>query len=393
MAGKKSISEIKSSVKFDMKSIAKKVGNKLGMQVGFHDPEVWLDTGNYLLNYCISNDFYRGIPLEGKVTMIAGESGSGKSLFGSGMAVKDALDKGVLVNFIDTEDAATEEWIRKAGVDTEHPNYARIQKNSMSEILQYISDMCKNYNDAFEGVDESEQPGMLFVLDSFSAMYSEMEEKQYESAEFQMTDGMRKAIDNAKFVNACLSKCASKKIGFIFVNHVSTNMDMYAAPTISGGKKAIFLASIVIQMDKNKLSEFEVKGKSTASTSEDREQVGIKTSFKVQKTRFTQPFQGGKIFVPYNGGVQRYSGLFDFFRDKKLIKDGEKANTYKYVSCITGDEIFCEMKKNITDEMWDKVMQDFMEGQKQSLFGNNKSEYKEPTIEETLDSIISADAE
>ena len=388
MAGKKSISEIKDSVDFDLKSIAKKIGSKAGLQVGFHDPEVWLDTGNYLLNYCISNDFYRGIPLEGKVTMLAGESGSGKSLFGSGMAVKDALDKGVIVNFIDTEDAAMEEWIQRAGVDTENPRYARSQTNSMKGILKYINDMCAWYDSKFGEKDESEQPGMLFVIDSFSAMFSESEEEQQNNAEFKMTDGMRKAIDNAKFVNACLAKCASKKIGFIMINHVSTAMDMYSAPTISGGKKCIFLASIVVQMDKNQLKENEFGEKLT-------EQIGIKTSFKVQKTRFTRPFQSGKINVPYRGGVQRYSGLFDFFKDEKLLKDGEKAYTYEYKSVVTGETLFCERRKAIANEMWDMAMKDFMEGQKRGLVGNSvkSTDYKEPTMDDTLDAIISADAE
>jgi len=45
-----------------------------GIAAGFNDPDTWIDTGSYGLNYLVSNDFYRGIPM-GKVTVLAGESG------------------------------------------------------------------------------------------------------------------------------------------------------------------------------------------------------------------------------------------------------------------------------------------------------------------------------
>ena len=50
-----------------------------GISAGFHDPQDWISTGNYTLDYLISGDFNKGIPL-GKVSVFAGESGSGKSV-------------------------------------------------------------------------------------------------------------------------------------------------------------------------------------------------------------------------------------------------------------------------------------------------------------------------
>lgn len=45
-----------------------------GMSSGFNDPDTWISTGNYALNYLVSGDFDKGIPL-GKVSVLAGESG------------------------------------------------------------------------------------------------------------------------------------------------------------------------------------------------------------------------------------------------------------------------------------------------------------------------------
>lgn len=60
---------------FDLSKFRKSAATKIeGISVGFHDPTRWISTGNYTLNYLISGQFNRGIPL-GMVTMLAGESG------------------------------------------------------------------------------------------------------------------------------------------------------------------------------------------------------------------------------------------------------------------------------------------------------------------------------
>ena len=45
--------------------------------MSFNDPKDWISTGNFALNYLLSGDFRKGVPL-GKVSVFAGESGAGK---------------------------------------------------------------------------------------------------------------------------------------------------------------------------------------------------------------------------------------------------------------------------------------------------------------------------
>ena len=75
------------------KSITKSIS---GLGIGFNDPTDWISTGNYALNYLISGDFNKGIPL-GKVSVLAGESGAGKSYIASGNIIKNAQDQGIFV--------------------------------------------------------------------------------------------------------------------------------------------------------------------------------------------------------------------------------------------------------------------------------------------------------
>jgi hypothetical protein len=59
----------------DLSKFRKDITKNLeGISVGFNDPKFWVSTGNYALNYLISGDFHKGIPM-GKVVMLAGESG------------------------------------------------------------------------------------------------------------------------------------------------------------------------------------------------------------------------------------------------------------------------------------------------------------------------------
>lgn len=60
---------------FDISKFRKSVTKSVeGLSYGFNDPTTWVGTGNYCLNYLISGDFHKGIPLS-KVVTFAGESG------------------------------------------------------------------------------------------------------------------------------------------------------------------------------------------------------------------------------------------------------------------------------------------------------------------------------
>ena len=90
---------------FDVSKFRKDLTKSIsGMSTGFNDPTDWISTGSYALNYLISGDFHKGVPL-GKVTVFAGESGAGKSYFCSGNVVKHAQDQGIFVVLIDSENA------------------------------------------------------------------------------------------------------------------------------------------------------------------------------------------------------------------------------------------------------------------------------------------------
>ena len=54
---------------FDVSKFRKDLTKSIsGMSAGFNDPTDWISTGSYALNYLVSGDFHKGVPL-GKVTV------------------------------------------------------------------------------------------------------------------------------------------------------------------------------------------------------------------------------------------------------------------------------------------------------------------------------------
>ena len=121
-----------------------------GISVGFDsDPDTWISTGNYTLNHLISGDFERGIPL-GRVTMLAGESGSGKSLIASGNIIRNAQKQGIFCVALDSENALHETWLQDLGVDTSDDKLLRINVAMVDDVAKIISDFITNYKKDYQ---------------------------------------------------------------------------------------------------------------------------------------------------------------------------------------------------------------------------------------------------
>jgi RecA/RadA recombinase len=61
-----------------IKEFDKKVKKMKGVTSKMVPPSFWVSIGNYAVNYIVSGSYYRAIP-QGRITCLAGPSGSGKS--------------------------------------------------------------------------------------------------------------------------------------------------------------------------------------------------------------------------------------------------------------------------------------------------------------------------
>jgi recombination protein RecA len=313
-----------------------------GMSAGFHDPTDWISTGNYALNYLVSGDFRKGIPL-GKVSVFAGESGAGKSFICSGTIVREAQKQGIFVVLIDSENALDESWLHALNVDTSEDKLLKLNMAMIDDVAKTITTFMKDYKD----MDDEERPKVLFVVDSLGMLMSPTEVNQFEAGDMKGDMG-RKAKALKALVTNCVNMFGSHNVGLVATNHTYASQDMFDPDDkIAGGQGFIYASSIVVAMKKLKLKENEDGVKSSTV-------YGIRAKCKVMKSRYAKPFESVEVRIPYETGMDPYSGLFDLFEGKGLLT--KQGNRYKYITS-QGEEIL-EYRKNWKGELFEQVMED-----------------------------------
>jgi len=312
-----------------IKSSTKSIKSLTGVSIGFHDPDTWISTGNFALNYRISGDFNKGIPL-GKVTVFAGESGSGKSFIVSGNIAREAQKQGIFVVMLDSENALDDKWLSDLGVDTSPDKLLKINVSMIDHVGKFTSDFIKGYRNDFEDTAREERPKVLFIVDSLGMLLTPTEIDQFEKGDMKGDMG-RKAKQLKALVTNCVNSFGDLNIGMVCTNHTYASQDMFDPdPKVSGGSGFVYASSILVAMGKLKLKEDE-DGNKTSDV------AGIRAKCKVMKTRYNKPFEDVEIKIPYSTGMNPRSGLLDMFEKYKLIT--QSGNSLVYVDIDTGEQI------------------------------------------------------
>ena len=205
-----------------------------GISIGFNDPKTWISTGCYALNYLISSDFYKGVPL-GKSTVLAGESGSGKSYLSSGNLVREAQQKGVFVVLIDTENALDESWLRALDVDTSPEKLMRISCAMIDDVAKIISDFMKDYKANYASEKPEDRPKVMFVIDSLGMLMTPTDVAQFEAGEMKGDMGRKPKALKALVTNVT-NMFGEYDVGLVCTNHSYASQDMFDPdPKMSGG--------------------------------------------------------------------------------------------------------------------------------------------------------------
>lgn len=357
---------------FDISKFRKTLTKNItGISTGFNDPDTWVSTGSYGLNYLISGDFNKGIPM-GKVTVFAGESGAGKSYIVSGNIAKNAQEQGIFVVMIDTENALDEQWLIPLGVDTAEDKLMRISATMIDDVAKIVHEFVTDYKANHMDVPKEERPKILFIVDSIGMLLTPTEVNQFQAGDMKGDMG-RKAKQLKAFVSNCVNMFGDLNMGMVVTNHTYASQDMFDPDDkISGGSGFIFASSIIVAMRKYKLKEDDDGTKTT-------EVRGIKATCKVMKTRYSKPFESIKLDIPWESGMNPISGLFDLFeKSGVLIKEGNK---YKYISKTTGEEMKYFRKEWNDFAKMKVIMDEFTQDDLQVVIADPTEEQLAETVE------------
>lgn len=329
---------------FDLSKFRKTLTKSIdGLGVGFNDPTDWVSTGNYALNYLISSDFKKGVPL-GKVTVFAGESGAGKSYICSGNLIKNAQEQGIFVVLIDSENALDKAWLEALGVSTDEAKLLKLNMAMIDDVAKTISEFMKEY----KAMPEEAKPKVLFVIDSLGMLLTPTDVDQFEAGNMKGDMG-RKPKALTSLVRNCVNMFGSHNVGLVATNHTYASQDMFDPDDkISGGQGFIYASSIVVAMKKLKLKEDEDGNKVS-------EVKGIRSACKIMKTRYAKPFENIQVKIPYETGMDPYSGLVDLFEGKGILT--QQGNRLKFVDSKGQEHLY--YRKEWKNDKLDMIMEDF----------------------------------
>jgi RecA/RadA recombinase len=246
--------------------------------------------------------------------VFAGESGAGKSYICSGNIIKNAQEQGIFVVLIDSENALDEDWLKALGVDTNENKLLKLSMAMIDDVAKTISTFMADY----KGLPDGERPKVLFVIDSLGMLLTPTDINQFDSGDLKGDLG-RKPKALTALVRNCVNMFGSYNVGLVCTNHTYASQDMFDPDDkISGGQGFIYASSIVVAMKKLKLKEDEDGNKVT-------DVMGIRSACKVMKTRYAKPFEGVQVKIPYETGMNPYSGLVDLAEKKGFLKkDGNR---------------------------------------------------------------------
>jgi len=273
---------------------------------------------------------------------------SGKSFICAGNVIRNAQEQGIYVVLIDSENALDEKWLKGVGVDTNEDKLLKLNMAMIDDVAKTISEFMKEY----KTIPEDEKPKVLFVVDSLGMLLTPTDIKQFDDGDLKGDMG-RKPKALTALVRNCVNMFGSQNVGLVATNHSYASQDMFDPDDkISGGQGFIYASSIVVAMRKLKLKEDDDGNKISDVT-------GIRAQCKIMKTRYNKPFEQVEIKIPYETGMNPYSGMVEFFESQHMLtKDGNSLRA-DYLDGTTIKQYRKEWVKN-TNSCLDKLMDDFV---------------------------------
>lgn len=297
----------------------------------------WVSTGCDMLDLAISNRPNGGFPV-GRIIEVTGLEASGKSLLVSHVAAETQKKNGLVV-YIDTEAAASSEFMTAIGIDLKSMLYVPLE--TVEEIFETIETIV-------EQVRKSDKDRLVtIIVDSIMGASTKIEM----AAEYDK-DGYAtsKSIILSKAMRKVTNWIARERICLIMTNQLRTKLGVSFgdAWTTSGGKAIPFHASVRLRLKNT--------GMIKAKNEEGVEQVvGSKTEVQVVKNRMGPPHRKINYDIYYDSGIDNYGGWLETMKKYNLVKQAGAWYTIEDVDIDTG-ETYGEIKF-LSKDFLEKVIQ------------------------------------
>jgi RecA/RadA recombinase len=279
----------------------------------------WIDTGSMVLNALISGSLYGGIP-NGRITQFAGPSGA----FKTGVVLNimaNAQKKGLIPVIFDTEGAIDPESAAKFGLDISNVKYVGCE--SVEQTRNAIHKFLTN-------VREKKQFGkFIIVIDSLANLNSEMELSRMDKDSMSADMGTF-----AKSIKSLLKRCTNMstltKTPIVITNHVYDDPSaMYPSleKNMPGGKAAVYLPSVTVQLARKLVKDSENKQVSDKLSASQKNYSGVVIRALTVKNRFIKQYLEGEFYLSFSKGIDKYFGLLEIMKGMGVVSNSGSSYT------------------------------------------------------------------
>lgn len=239
-----------------------------------------------LINVALSGDPDGG--LTPGLTMICGNSKHFKSSFMLLLASSflKKYGEGVIL-FYDSEFGTTESYIKSFNIDPE-----RIVHSPITDIEKLKHDISVQLN----GLERDDK--VIIIIDSIGNLSSKKEAE--DALEGKSAADMTRAKQLKSLFRIVTPHLTLKDIPLIAINHIYKEMSLYPKDIVGGGT-GVYLSADNIW----------IIGRQQDKDTKTKEINGYNFIINVEKSRFVREKSQIPIFVSYESGINRYSGLLD----------------------------------------------------------------------------------
>jgi recombination protein RecA len=278
----------------------------------------------------------RGVP-QGRVTVFAGPSGSGKSFLTCNV-LREAQKDGAFILVIDSENALDKNFLNKLNVDTSPEKLMYVSVVTIQDVTKVMSDFITGYEKDY-GRDNPNAPKVVIALDSLDMLLTDGENEKFEKGEQTGDMGQRTKLIK-HLLRTIVSRIARLNITFIATHQVYQNQDVKNGEGLWIVNNSVkYSASQIALVTKLKLKE-------------DTEVVGIRMRCEAYKSRFAKLGSKVEVEVPYVKGMDSLSGILEMLVEAGLVTQGGAWYTY---SPVGGDPVKFQ-RKTFTEDMFFKIV-------------------------------------
>lgn len=334
------------------KTSSSNLTSKLSKSSIISEKDEFFDTHIPLFNIALSGMHDGGVPTG--ITTFAAPPKHFKSLFGlhSVEAFMKKYKDGVVL-FYDTEFGISKEYLKMfSGIDVER--ILHIPVTTVEELREELAKQTGELYREFKKTKEKTDHVMIFI-DSIGNIASE---KETEDAE----EGKNKAdMTRAKQIKSIFRIITSKvtilNIPMVVIAHTYQSMELFSKPIVSGGTGLQYASNNILTITK------------AQEKNNKKDHVGYKFTIVPLMSRFIKEKVKVPIYVYFESGIPKYSGLVDFAKSfgyiancrvgrkggfKFIFDDGE-GNKEEYTT--TNDKIHTD------SDFWETIFEktDFLE--------------------------------